>query len=56
LLDEEHDFSVEEEFLFDRADEPWAASRAVLDDLWRQRVKNDAVGLMLTDKRLGRVE
>jgi carboxyl-terminal processing protease len=50
LLDQEHDFSVDEEFLFDRAEEPWPASRAVLDDLWRQRVKNDALGLMLTDK------
>jgi carboxyl-terminal processing protease len=50
LLDEEHDFTVDEEFLFDRSDEPWAASRGVLDDVWRQRVKNDALGLLLTEK------
>ena len=29
---------------------PWAASQAELDDLWRKRVKNDALSLMLTDK------
>lgn len=50
LLDEEHDFSVDEQFMFDRTDEPWPASREELDDLWRKRVKNDAVGLLLTDK------
>jgi carboxyl-terminal processing protease len=50
LLDETHDFSVDEEFLFDRSEAPWPTSRAALDDLWRQRVKNDALGLMLTDK------
>jgi carboxyl-terminal processing protease len=50
MLDEEHDFSIDEEFKFDRTDEPWATSKAELDDLWRQRVKNDAVGLLLTEK------
>jgi carboxyl-terminal processing protease len=50
LLDEEHDFSLDEEFQFDRTEEPWAASAQVLDEVWRKRVKNDAVGLMLTDK------
>jgi carboxyl-terminal processing protease len=50
MLDEEHDFSVDEEFMFDRAKAPWAQSPAELDDLWRKRVKNDALGLLLTDK------
>lgn len=49
-LDQEPDFTIEEEFLFDRSGEPWPATRAELDDLWRQRIKNDAIGLMLTDK------
>lgn len=49
-LDQEHDFTADEEFMFDRTGEPWPASQAELDDLWRKRVKNDAVGLMLTDK------
>jgi carboxyl-terminal processing protease len=50
MLDQEHDFSVDEEFMFDRKDEPWAATKAELDDLWRKRVKNDALGLLLTEK------
>jgi len=50
VLDEEPDFSIDEEFLFDRSEEPWAASRDELDDLWRKRVKNDALGLLLTEK------
>jgi carboxyl-terminal processing protease len=49
-LDEEHDFTVDEEFVFDRSGGPWPATKAELDDFWRKRVKNDAVGLLLTDK------
>jgi len=49
-LDREHDFTADEEFMFDRRGEPWPVSEAELDDLWRKRVKNDALGLMLTDK------
>ena len=49
-LEVEHDFTVDEDFVFDRADAPWPADEAELDDLWRKRVKNDALGLMLTGK------
>jgi carboxyl-terminal processing protease len=49
-LDREHDFSVDEDFVFDRSEEPWAASQEELDELWRKRVKNDALGLLLADK------
>lgn len=49
-LDREHDFTADEDFMFDRSGEPWPASEAELDDLWRKRVKNDALGLILTDK------
>jgi carboxyl-terminal processing protease len=50
MLDEEHDFSVDEDFMFDRAKAPWPETQAELDDLWRKRVKNDALGLLLTEK------
>jgi carboxyl-terminal processing protease len=50
LLDSEPDFKADESFEFDREHAPWATSRAELDELWRKRVKNDAVSLMLTDK------
>ena len=49
-LDMEPDFSVEEEYQFDREDAPWATTEAELDEIWRKRVKNDALGLALTEK------
>jgi carboxyl-terminal processing protease len=49
-LEKEPDFALDESFEFDRRKAPWATSTAELDELWRKRVKNDAVSLMLTDK------
>src|SRR6187397_3482460 len=50
LLKTEPDFTQDEYFEFDRAKSPWAKNDAELNDIWRQRVKNDAVSLMLTEK------
>jgi carboxyl-terminal processing protease len=50
LLDTEPDFSVDESFSFDRDKAPWPATQAEMDELWRLRVKNDAISLMLTGK------
>jgi carboxyl-terminal processing protease len=50
LLKTEPDFTVDESFEFDRAKAPWAQTPAELNEIWRQRVKNDAVSLMLTEK------
>jgi len=50
LLKTEPDFTVDESFEFDRAKAPWAKSPEELNDIWRRRVKNDAVSLMLTEK------
>lgn len=50
LLKTEPDFAVEESFEFDRTKAPWAKTQAELNEIWRQRVKNDAVSLMLTEK------
>lgn len=49
-LDQRPDFTVVESYRFDRKDVPWAADPAALDELWRQRIKNDLIGLMLTGK------
>ena len=49
LLEQEPDFSVDESFRFDREDVSWAADKAELDEIWRKRVKNDALNLLLTD-------
>ena len=50
VLEEEPDFSVNEDYVFDRKDLPWISTPAEMQDLWRRRVKNDALGLMLADK------
>lgn len=49
VLESEPDFSADEEFQFDRSDEPWASSPAELDAIWRLRVKNDALRHVLND-------
>lgn len=51
-LDTDLDFSTNEEYVFDRSKIPWATSTAELDDLWRKRVKNDALSLVLADKSM----
>ncbi len=50
LLDTEPDFTVQESYDFDRSKAPWPASEQELNELWRKRVKSDAVSLMLTGK------
>jgi len=50
VLKKEPDFTLDESFQFDRREAAWAATREELDELWRKRVKNDAISLMLTDK------
>jgi carboxyl-terminal processing protease len=49
-LESEPDFTVDEDYQFDREDIEWASSSAVLDELWRKRVKNDALSLALADQ------
>ncbi len=50
-LSTEPDWTVDESFDFDRAKTPWPADQAQIDDLWRRRVKNDALSLLLTGKQ-----
>ena len=50
LLTEEPDFTVDEDYLFDRADATWAGDRAELNEIWRKRVKNDVLSLHLAGK------
>jgi carboxyl-terminal processing protease len=50
LLATEPNWELDEQFSFDREKSPWAASRAELDEVWRKRVKNDALSLLLTGK------
>lgn len=50
MLQTEPDFSVDEDYTFDREHLPWLETPQELDELWRKRVKNDALSLALADK------
>ena len=50
MLETEPDFSVDESYTFDREDMPWLETSDELDELWRKRVKNDALSLALAEK------
>jgi carboxyl-terminal processing protease len=51
LLDKKPDFDVDETFNFDREKEPWPANAAEMNELWRKRVKNDALSLVTAGKQ-----
>ena len=51
LLAKKPDFDIEESFNFDREKEPWPANAAEMNELWRKRVKNDALSLVTTGKQ-----
>ncbi len=55
-LDTEPDFTKDETYQFDRSEEPWVESSAELDDIWRQRVKNDALNLALEDESWEKIQ
>ncbi|MCE9853839.1 carboxy terminal-processing peptidase [Shewanella chilikensis] len=51
LLDKELDFNqAGDAYIFDRKDAAWPKDEAELNELWRQRVKYDALNLKLTGK------
>ncbi|HVH84907.1 MAG TPA: carboxy terminal-processing peptidase [Steroidobacteraceae bacterium] len=51
LLKTEPDWTIDESYEFDRTHAPWPADQAQIDDLWRRRVKNDTLSLLLTGKQ-----
>ncbi|MBB1307517.1 carboxy terminal-processing peptidase [Pseudoalteromonas sp. SR43-5] len=50
LLEKEMTFDKEDEYFFDREDSAWPASQVELDEIWRERVKYDALRLKMTGK------
>jgi carboxyl-terminal processing protease len=51
LLSKKPDFDVDESFNFDREKEPWPANSAEMNELWRKRVKNDELSLVIAGKQ-----
>ena len=50
LLEQDFDFTVDETYEFDRSKSPWATNDAELNEIWRQRVKNDFLSLRIAGK------
>jgi carboxyl-terminal processing protease len=51
LLSKKPDFEIDESFNFDREKEPWPANSAEMNELWRKRVKNDELSLVIAGKQ-----
>jgi carboxyl-terminal processing protease len=49
-LETEPDFTTDESYEFDREKLAWATTSEELDEIWRKRVKNDALSLALAEK------
>lgn len=50
LLESDFDFTIEEDYRFDRREADWAEDEQALDEIWRKRVKNDWLRLKLADQ------
>ena len=50
MLKTEPDWNATETFEFERQHAPWPNNDAEMNELWRKRVKNEALSLMLTGK------
>ncbi len=55
-LDVAPDFSSDAEYQFDRTEEPWAADTTELDAIWKNRVVNDALALVLEEEKWEKVQ
>lgn len=57
LLDKEFNFEeAGDKFVYDREEAEWAKNEAELDELWRQRVKYDALNLKLAGKEWPKIQ
>ena len=50
VLEDEFDFSIDEDYMFDRRESDWAQTEQELNAIWRKKVKNDYLMLLLADK------
>ena len=49
-LQQTFDFSIDESYVFDRENATWPKDEKALDEIWRKRVKNDYLTLLLAGK------
>jgi len=51
LLKQNFDFTRDENYVFDRSEQPWPSDLAEREEIWHQRVKNDILSLRLSGKK-----
>ena len=56
LLKKGFDFTKKEDFQIDRSKAPWISDTSEMNDIWRKKVKNDALNLMLAGKKWGAID
>ncbi len=56
LLEQPIDFSIDEEYFYDRTESQWATDTKELNEIWRKRVKNDVLNLTLAGKELDEIK
>lgn len=56
LLETEFDFDKKEEYVFDREDAEFAKSEVELNEIWRKKVKYDALNLKLAGKEWAEIK
>jgi len=55
-LDKEFDFTIDENLTLDRSEAEWAITSSELDELWRKKLKNEALGLKLADQESSKIK
>ena len=55
-LEIEPDFLADEDYQFDRSEEAWAGSSAELDEIWRKRIKNEALSMALEGEEWPKIQ
>ncbi len=56
LLNKPFDFSKDEEYIWNREDQPWVKTEDEMNNLWRKRVKNDYLNLKLASKEESKIQ
>ncbi len=55
-LEKPIDFTLDEEYLYDRTESEWSADKKQLNEIWRKRVKNDVLNLKLAGKEVEEIK
>lgn len=56
LIETEFDYSIDENYYYDRKNEPWFKSEAETREHWRKRIKNEALSLKLAGKEWSSIQ